>query len=364
MAISDANKLDFLWKKVIFGVTKTASDTAKFGSNETIGSPLAVYQNKIWAEAKDIPATPPATSTSLVELKTGADRIRMTNDGTASPNMTWLAATTYGDVSTVAGDFVPPTFGTGYAVKVYLGDPNSANCARIFPDTTGEEWVFDYASGVLHFVGTIPSGKAATKGTGTFSVASNGVYVEVYRYKGKKGISLNHEDVSASKVTVVADIAARDALTGLLAGDMVHVMDASGIPSDARPGEHATYLWNGTGFTLLATQDSARSDALTQKVTLAPRGDMTLDLGYVGNGVRVVSVSVEVTEAFDGTMELSIGDGTVADRLMANGENDLQETGVYVTNPIWQSGSSETMLVATATGTATKGSAIVTFTYA
>lgn len=363
MAILDSDKVDFLWKKVIYGVTKTAGAASKYGSNETISSPLPVYQDKIWAEAKDIPATPPAASTALVERNFGAARIRMTNDATAAPNVTWLAAATYGDATTVAGDFVPPTFGTGYAVRVYIGDPTS-NAARIYPDTSGEEWVFDYNAGVLHFIGTIPANKTATIGTGTLSVATHGVSIEVFRYVGKKGIALNHADVGASKVVVVDDIAARDALINLVAGDMVHVKDASAIPSDARAGEHATYLWNGTAFTLLATQDSARADALTQKVTITPRASGTIDLGYVGNGVRVVSVSVEVTEAFDGTMELAIGDGTVADRLMATGENDLQEAGVYVANPIWQSGADETMLVATATGTATTGTAIVTFTYA
>lgn len=363
MAISDSDKIDFLWKKVLYGVTKTAGAASKYGSNETVSSPLPVYQDKIWAEAKDIPATPPASTTALVERNFGASRIKMTNDATASPNMTWLSATTYGDASTISGNFVPPTFGTGYAVRVYIGDPTT-NAARIYPDTTGEEWVFDYTAGVLHFTGTIPANKTATIGTGTLSVSTHGVSIEVFRYVGKKGILLEHADVGASKVMVVADIAARNALTGLVAGDMVHVTDASGIPSDARSGEHATYLWNGTTFTLLATQDSARSDALTQTITISPRAAGTTNLGYVGNGIRVVSVSVEVTAAFDGTIELSIGDGSVADRLMATNENDLQEAGVYVTNPIWQSGSTETLLIATATGTATTGSAIVTFTYA
>src|SRR5574343_623016 len=299
MAILDSDKVDFLWKKVIYGVTKTAGAASKYGSNETVASPLPVYQDKIWAEAKDIPATPPASTTALVERNFGASRIRMTNDATAAPNMTWLAAETYGDASTIRGDFIPPTFGTGYAVRVYIGDPTS-NAARIYPDTNGEEWVFDYTAGVLHFIGTIPANKTATIGTGTLSVSSHGVSVEVFRYVGTKGIVLDHAAVGASKVVVVDDIAARDALTGLVSGDMVHVKDASGIPSDARTGEHATYLWNGTMFTLLATQDSARSDALTQTVTIAPRAAGTVNLGYVGNGVRVVSVSIEVTTPFDG----------------------------------------------------------------
>jgi len=34
MTISDAEKIDFLWKKVIYGVSKTAGATTKAGSNE------------------------------------------------------------------------------------------------------------------------------------------------------------------------------------------------------------------------------------------------------------------------------------------------------------------------------------------
>lgn len=351
--VTETDKIDFLWKKVIFGVTKTADENAKFGSNETISSPLPVYQNQIWAEAADIPASAPSSDTAIVEVLTGANAIQMTNDPTSAPNQTWLAATTFGTPSTLQGDFIPPTFSTSYAVKVFVGDPNSSG-TRIFPDTSNEEWVFDYNSGTLHFTGNIPSG-----------VSSNGIYIEVFRYIGVKGVVLDKDAVGASRTTVVADIAARDALTDLSTGDLVHVQDASAIATDARAGEHATYLWNGSSFTLVATQDSARSDSLTQQVTLEPRAGETIDLGWVGNGTRIVAVSLEVTVPFDGTMEITLGDGTTTDIIMASNQNDLAEAGIYVSNPNWVSSSTEeTLLQATATGTATTGTAIVTFTYA
>jgi hypothetical protein len=359
MAISDTEKLDFLWKKVIYGTSKTAGSTVKSGSNETVASPTPVYAGNIWAQSDSaaIPATPPASTTAYVQKFAGASRVRCTSDPTAPANQSWFATSTYNDVSTRMTDFIPTTFGSGYLVKVYLGDPNSGNAARIFPDTTNEEYVYDYVAGVLNFTGTIPSGKAATIGTGTFSAASNGVYLEVYRYIGVKGASV-------TKSSVVADIAARDTLIAA-AGDFVHVIDAGGIPTDAAAGEYADYIYDGSAWKLVATEDSARSDNLTTKVALTAASTGTISLGKVGNGARVVEVSVEVTVDFDGSIAISVGDAGDNARLMGADQNDLQGAGSYVTTPIYQFPTgSETDIAIYVTGTATVGAANVIITYA
>lgn len=186
MAILENEKIDFLWKKIIYGVTKTASAALKFGSNETIASPSPVLPSSVWQQGDEIPATPEANA--FIQAYAGAGRIRATNDPTAPANVAWLATITPGDLQTRATNFIPPTFGSGYAAKVFIGDPNGGPAARIFPDTTGEEWVFDYAAGVLIFTGTIPAGKPATIGSGTVSVADQGVYLELYRYIGATGV--------------------------------------------------------------------------------------------------------------------------------------------------------------------------------
>lgn len=362
MAVTDTDKVDFLWKKVIFGVSKTASEVAKFGSNETIASPLAVYATQIWAQtdSTSIPSTPPGTTTSTVAVMTGAARIRCTSDPTATPNRTWLATTTYGTVGSQVGDFIPPTFSTGYAVKVYIGNPNGGPAARIFPDTTSEEWVFDYQSGTLYFVTAVPANRTATIGTATtVSVATDGIYIEVYRYVGSKGVISD-----ASKVHVVANITARDALTPNT-GDIAHVIDASGIAADAGSGEYANYLWTGSAWRLVSTQDSARTDALTQSVTVTgPLPGSPTILGTVGNGTRVVNVTVEVTTPFDGNAAITVGDSGVNDRLLTVDEVDLQTAGTYVAMPSYQYGSTETSLSVYYSGSATTGSALVTITYA
>lgn len=189
MAISDTEKLDLLWKR-FFGTAKTAGSADKAASNETIPSAAPVYPSAVWRDAELIPQTPPTAdaSDSVVALRTGAQRIRMTSDPTSPANVAWLAAQSYGVPAVLLGDFIQPSFGTGYAVKVWVGDPAAGPAARVFPDTTGEEWVFDYAAGVLIFTGTIPANKTATVGSGTVSVATHGVYIETYRYVGRKGV--------------------------------------------------------------------------------------------------------------------------------------------------------------------------------
>ena len=212
MAIQDTDKIDFLWKKVIYGVTKTANGVLKLGSNESIQSPFAINPDSIWSQADQIPSTPAAGG--VVVAFQGAQRIQMTNDPSSPPNQTWLATTTYGDTTTLIGNFIPPIYGPGYVVAAFIGDPNVGPAARIFPDTTGEEFVFDYSAGVLNFVNNIPSDKTATVGNGTVSTSSSGIYIQIYRYVGTTGLAassaLSNTGVlpgyyTAADITVDAD---------------------------------------------------------------------------------------------------------------------------------------------------------------
>jgi hypothetical protein len=184
MAILDSEKVDFLWKRILYGVTKTANASTKLASNESISSPLAVLPTNIWRDAGLIPASAPITDTATVKGWDGAFAIRMTPDTTSPQYVTWLACSTVGQVSTRMIDFIPPTFGTSYAVKVYVGNPQAGG-ARIFPDATGQEWVFDYAAGVLVFTGSLPSAHTS----GGQDITTVGIYIEVFQYTGAKGLS-------------------------------------------------------------------------------------------------------------------------------------------------------------------------------
>jgi len=341
MAISDTSKIDFLWKKVVFGVGKTDAAGAKSGSNETVASPLPVYANQIWAGASQIPAQPPVATTSIVQLKTGADRIQATKDTTSALNTTWMTGLT---------DWIPASFGANYSVKVFVGDPQTTG-VQIFPDTNNQEFVFDYNTGVLHFPNTLPA-----------NIATNGIYISGFRYVGTKGVTGAGD---ASKVRVVSTIAERNALTGLLAGDMVFVSDASGIPTDAGAGEYSLYLWSGSEFKLMATQDSAGSDSKTTAVNLTAASTGTIALSRAGNGARIVSCTVEVTEAFDGTFDLTIGQESDQNWVMSVNDHDVKEASTYyITSAHQLTTLQETQINIYVSGTATVGAATVTLTYA
>ncbi len=200
MAISDSDKVDFLWKKDIYGVSKTAGSTIKFGSNETIPSKSAILPSQLWYESDQISGTPPVATNSVIKVYKGATAIKLTNDSTSPVNQTWLMTSTFGDATTRMTDFISFNFGASYAAVVYIGNPNGGPAARIFPDTTGEEFVIDYAAGVLYFDGTIPANKTATVGSGTVSVATNGVYVEIYQYIGSRFPSI------ASSLDALTDV--------------------------------------------------------------------------------------------------------------------------------------------------------------
>lgn len=188
MAITATEFVDFLFKKLVFGVTKTAKAADKTGSNETIASPIVVFPENIWSEKALIPASAPTSDTAQVKVYSGATRIRATADPTAQPNETWLATTTFGTPASRLGAFIPPAVGgSSYAARVFIGDPQGGSAARIFPDTTNEEWVFDYSAGVLNFPTNVPGTKAATIGSGNVAISTHGIYLELYRYIGATG---------------------------------------------------------------------------------------------------------------------------------------------------------------------------------
>lgn len=352
MTISDAEKIDFLWKKVIYGVSKTAGASTKFGSNETVASPLTVYSRNVWTQgdSTNIPSTPPASTTSAIQVYYGANRIKCTVDPTAPTNQTWFATSSYGDITSRMGDFIPTTFGSNYLVRVFVGDPQTTG-VRIYPDTTGYEYVFDYVTGTLNFNATIPA-----------NVGTNGIYIQVYQYVGS---TLTSSLTNTAKSYVVADITARNALSPLT-GDRAHVLDASGIATDASPGRYADYIWDGSSWVVTSTEDTARSEQnLTLSHMLIPSDSRSISLGTVGQNARAVEITVEVFTAFDGDFEISIGDSGNSSRLLSIAENDLQYLGTYVvTSPYQFPSGADTELNIYVTGTADIGSAKVTVTFA
>lgn len=184
-------------------------------------------------------------------------------------------------------------------------------------------------------------------------------------HNGSYAIGLNVEQgIRKTGTTVVSDLAARDSLPRVLVGDQAYVLDAGN-------GEWALFIWDGAGWITIATHDSAATDANTLSATVdlpAGEGSITVDLGSISDGSKVVSAVVEVTDPVTGatsTPSLTIGYGTQTDRLMSADQNDIETAGSYTTTPSFHYiGEGELAIIATllANG-ATSGSVKITVTY-
>jgi cytoskeletal protein CcmA (bactofilin family) len=185
MPISDSQKVDFLWKKIGFGATKTDVSAIKDATNEAIPSPLLLRGDIIWVDAVLVPAVIPAFND--IDAPNPIVRIYSDNPGanptfetiediTASPRRTWL---------TNEANWIPPEFGSTYQIKVYIDNPGASapqtTGSQVFAAGSGnnDEWFFDYKSGVLNFIGnnlpsTLTSGKR--------------IYISGARYIGSLGL--------------------------------------------------------------------------------------------------------------------------------------------------------------------------------
>lgn len=178
MAITDTQKVDYLWKKLGYAATKTDTNAAKKAPNEAISSPLILRADKVLKDASSIPSTQPSSSSGVLFVYPTSAPIETTNDNTAAANRTWKTGQT---------DWISPEFGSTYQVKVYIHTSSDASNAagsgdQVFATGSGndDEWFFDYQSGVLHFIGTnLPNG---------ISFTGKSVYIAGARYSGEFGV--------------------------------------------------------------------------------------------------------------------------------------------------------------------------------
>ena len=211
---------------------------------------------------------------------------------------------------------------------------------------------------MLHFIGdNLPT----AIGTGT----SNVIYVSGARYTGATGILTDSDSTGAASSFRKADLNAVYADSTINDGDIIEVTNAG-------DGEYAVYIAkqdNPTSInhlTLINTRDGAGTDAatLTADVTF-DSGAVTL--GNVSAGSKPISVVVDVTTAFNGTTEITVGDGNDNDRLMSSSYVDLSEVGTFVTNPSYVYSNSvdaqNTLRVYVTAGDSTQGNATILVSY-
>jgi len=178
MAVTQAQKVDYLWKKLGYGRTKTDTNANKKAFNEAIASPLLLRGDKIWNQSSTIPGTLPGSSSGAVTVYPTSNPVECTVDGTATANRTWKTGST---------DWIPPELGSTYLVKVYVHTSSDAANAASSGTTLSaagsgndDEWFFDYQSGVLHFIGdNLPNG---------VSFSGKSVYISGARYTGSFGL--------------------------------------------------------------------------------------------------------------------------------------------------------------------------------
>lgn len=156
-------------------------------------------------------------------------------------------------------------------------------------------------------------------------------------FSGQNGslpLALNVEQgIRKGGVSVVADLAARDSLTAQV-GDQAHVLD-SGF------GEWALYLYDGSTWTQVATQDSSTVDARTLTTTFNGPfnlgGNVTVqNLGYVSPGRKITTVSVEVETALTGGLDspvIEVGTASNVDLFMGTLDSDLSLVDDFIILP-------------------------------
>jgi hypothetical protein len=206
-SFGESQKLDYLWKKLGYGVAKTSIPPPGSGSkeafNESIASPLLYRGDLVMTNSGDIPGTPPAATTAIVEVyKDGvgsfSPTVQCTEDLTSPDNQTWKTNLT---------NWIPTQFGDNYLVVVYVDTTGSTT-----PETTGtrlfqagsgsdDTWFFDYQAGILNFNGaTIPS-------VITGGVTGKSVFIVGYRYIGTFGVGGDTANITFSNTIISTSLA-------------------------------------------------------------------------------------------------------------------------------------------------------------
>ena len=206
MAISNDQKIDYLWKKLGYGRTKTDVSTIKDAVNESISSPLLIRGDNVWSQSNLIPGTIPGSSTSVVTLYPTSLPVECIADITSSTNRTWKTNIT---------DWIPPEIGSTYLVKVYVHTSGNAATAassgtQLIAAGSGnnDEWFFDYQSGTLNFIGTnLPSG---------VNFSGKSIYISGAVYSGVKGVAVAGAASSFSSIYVsgIGTVTTLDSTTG------------------------------------------------------------------------------------------------------------------------------------------------------
>lgn len=203
---------------------------------------------------------------------------------------------------------------------------------------------------------TGPKGEGILLQNGTGDPLGDLGLVSVQNGKLPVGLVIE-QGIRKGDMFVVSDITSRDALSVLI-GDQVMVLDKG-------DGDWGLYLYDGSSWMIISTEESARTDSRTLSVLVDFSSPSTVNIGEVSGGVRISPVTIEVITPFDSTPTISVGDVGDTSRLFSDNNVDLSSVGIYASTPSYQYpvGSDEDIFVTFASNGATTGSARITITY-
>ena len=175
---------------------------------------------------------------------------------------------------------------------------------------------------------------------------------------GRYALGLNIEQgLRTSATTVVANMAARDALYPLI-GDQVYVIDDGN-------GEWAMFLYDGASWTNMSNKRSSQTDAKTLEYTIdfsqSVATPTQFSIGSISEGRRVENVTIHVAGS---AARASISVGTSADPelLLAPGDVNVSVVGSYKVETDYIT-TEHTEMFVTVTGAEISGDVTVILTY-
>jgi hypothetical protein len=283
---SDSQKVDYLWKKIAYGATKTDIAGNIDATQEPFPSPLQIRADKILQNSDQIPAVIPGSNTSIVTVYTTSLPVECSSDaGIATPTLTWTTGRNF---------WIPPEFGSTYQVKVYISPSGQANNVatkgtQVFVTGSGNNdlWVFDYQSGILNFNSNNTPYNASNQ---PISFTGNSVYISGAVYAGAFGLPSTANignvilgNVTFSNTTISTSITGANLILSPTGVGAVQVSGtgAVGIPTGTNAQRPTTVAigytrfntdvgeiesWNGTGWVTPGTA-VITSDVITPNGT-------------------------------------------------------------------------------------------------
>lgn len=277
---SDSQKVDYLWKKIVYGAAKTDIAANIDATNEPNPSPLQIRADKILQDSASIPGVIPSSNSSVVTVYPTAFPVECTSTaGIPTPVLTWQTGRTF---------WVPPEFGSTYQIKVYIAPSgNAANVAskgtQVFATGSGSNdlWVFDYQAGILNF----NSNNTPYSGGSPISFTGNSVYISGAVYAGQFGLPSTANIGNAILGNITFN------------GDTISSKNANGNIILSAPG---------TGIVQVTGTDAFGLPAGTQ-------GDRPSS-AYVG--YTRFNTTSKTIEYYDGTNWISPGQATVSSEII------------------------------------------------